>query len=94
MGPPEGNAGGCEGRPGDRLVIGTLLVTAGARSKGEWHYDVGVENLMWGSDFPHHDSTFPRSRAVLEDIFEEIPDEERYLITAGNVRNIYHLPVE
>ncbi|HLF77910.1 MAG TPA: hypothetical protein VJB57_10520 [Dehalococcoidia bacterium] len=40
-------------------------------------YDVGVENLMWGSDFPHHDSTFPRSRAVLDDILEDIPDEER-----------------
>jgi len=50
-------------------------------------YDVGVENLMWGSDFPHHDSTFPRSKQVLDDIFEDIPDDERFLITAGNVRN-------
>jgi predicted TIM-barrel fold metal-dependent hydrolase len=57
-------------------------------------YDVGVENLMWGSDFPHHDSTFPRSRQVLDDIFEDIPDDERHLITAGNVRKIYHLPIE
>ena len=48
---------------------------------------IGVENLMWGSDFPHHDSTFPRSPGVLDDIFEDIPDDERYLITAGNVRN-------
>ena len=49
---------------------------------------------MWGSDFPHHDSTFPRSQAVLDDIFEGVPDEERYLITAGNCRDIYHLPIE
>jgi predicted TIM-barrel fold metal-dependent hydrolase len=57
-------------------------------------YDIGVENLMWGSDYPHHDSTFPRSKFVLDDIFEDIPDDERYLITAGNVRNVYHLPIE
>ncbi len=57
-------------------------------------YEVGVKNLMWGSDFPHHDSTFPRSQAVLDDIFDGIPDEERYLITAGNVREYYHLPIE
>jgi hypothetical protein len=55
---------------------------------------VDVENVMCGSDFPHHDSTIPRSKQVLDDIFEDIPGEERYLITAGNVRNIYHLPVE
>jgi predicted TIM-barrel fold metal-dependent hydrolase len=57
-------------------------------------HDVGVRNLMWGSDFPHHDSTFPRSRQVLDDIFEDIPDDERFLITAGNCRDIYHLPIE
>jgi predicted TIM-barrel fold metal-dependent hydrolase len=57
-------------------------------------YDVGVRNLMWGSDFPHHDSTFPHSKAVLDDIFDGIPDEDRYWITAGNVRDYYHLPIE
>jgi predicted TIM-barrel fold metal-dependent hydrolase len=49
---------------------------------------------MWGSDFPHHDSTFPRSRAVLDEIFEDVPDEERFMITAGNCRDLYHLPFE
>jgi predicted TIM-barrel fold metal-dependent hydrolase len=57
-------------------------------------YEIGVRNLMWGSDFPHHDSTFPRSRQVLDEIFDGIPDEERALITAGNCRDIYHLPFE
>jgi len=57
-------------------------------------YEVGVRNLMWGSDFPHHDSTFPHSKAVLDDIFDGIPDEDRYWITAGNVREYYHLPIE
>jgi predicted TIM-barrel fold metal-dependent hydrolase len=55
---------------------------------------IGVKNLMWGSDFPHHDSTFPRSRAVLDEIFEDVPDEERFMITAGNCRDLYHLPFE
>jgi predicted TIM-barrel fold metal-dependent hydrolase len=60
----------------------------------ETRYDIGVKNLMWGSDFPHHDSTFPHSRAVLDEIFDGVPDNERYLITAGNCRDIYHLPFE
>ena len=28
---------------------------------------VGVENLMWGSDYPHAESTFPRSRKIVGD---------------------------
>jgi predicted TIM-barrel fold metal-dependent hydrolase len=60
----------------------------------ETRYTVGVRNLMWGSDFPHHDSTFPRSRQVLDEIFEDIPDDERLLITALNCRDLYRLPLE
>ena len=29
---------------------------------------IGVDNLMWGSDYPHVESTFPRGRQILEDI--------------------------
>ena len=55
-------------------------------------HEIGIKNLMWGSDFPHHDSTFPRSREVLDDIFDGVPEHERFAITAGNVRDLYHLP--
>ena len=26
---------------------------------------IGVDNMMWGSDYPHSESTFPRSRKIL-----------------------------
>jgi hypothetical protein len=26
---------------------------------------IGVDNMMWGSDYPHSESTFPESRKVL-----------------------------
>ncbi|MBO3747347.1 amidohydrolase family protein [Streptosporangiaceae bacterium NEAU-GS5] len=32
-----------------------------------------VENLMWGSDFPHSVTTYPRSRAWLDDMFGTAP---------------------
>ena len=37
---------------------------------------VGVENLMWGSDYPHAESTFPRSREIVERILKDVPDRE------------------
>ena len=56
--------------------------------------DIGVRNLMWGSDFPHHDSVFPRSQQVLDEIFEGVSDEDRHRITVANCCELYGLPYE
>jgi predicted TIM-barrel fold metal-dependent hydrolase len=51
---------------------------------------VGVENLMWGSDYPHAESTFPRSREIVERILKDVRDDERALIAGGNAARLYH----
>ena len=53
---------------------------------------VGVDSLLWGSDYPHIESTFPRSREVLEEILADCTEEEKAKITGGNARRIYNLP--
>jgi predicted TIM-barrel fold metal-dependent hydrolase len=55
---------------------------------------IGVDNLLWGSDYPHADSLFPESQQVLDRIFDGVPDDDRYKITAANVCNLYNLPFE
>lgn len=56
--------------------------------------DIGVRNLIWGSDYPHHDSVFPHSQEVLDEIFDGVSDEDRYRITVANVCELYNLPFE
>ena len=51
---------------------------------------IGVDNLMWGSDYPHFESTFPRSRQILEEILADCTEEERAKIVGGNAVSIYH----
>ena len=51
---------------------------------------VGVENLMWGSDYPHVESTFPKSRGIVDRILEGVPDEEKRQIVGENVARLYH----
>jgi predicted TIM-barrel fold metal-dependent hydrolase len=51
---------------------------------------VGVDNLMWGSDYPHAESTFPRSREVVDRILHGVPDEEKRKIVGENVARLYH----
>jgi predicted TIM-barrel fold metal-dependent hydrolase len=52
---------------------------------------VGIENILWSTDFPHPATTWPNSRAVVDRQFADIPDDERELICAGNAERIYGL---
>ncbi len=52
---------------------------------------VGIENILWSTDFPHPATTWPNSRAVVERQFAGIPDDERQLICAGNAARLYNL---
>lgn len=53
-------------------------------------YVIGVENLMWGSDYPHQESTFPKSREILEKVLAEVPEDEKIKIAGSNVARLYH----
>jgi predicted TIM-barrel fold metal-dependent hydrolase len=55
---------------------------------------IGVNTLMWGSDYPHGDSVFPDSQGVLDRILADCTGEERYAMTAKNVVELYGLPFE
>ena len=56
----------------------------------ELRHRIGVDSLMWGSDYPHAESTFPRSREILEHILQGIPEEEQRKIAGGNTAVLYH----
>jgi predicted TIM-barrel fold metal-dependent hydrolase len=52
---------------------------------------IGIENLMWATDYPHPDSTWPRSREVLETHFKGMSRDDVEMIASGNVSRIYKL---
>jgi predicted TIM-barrel fold metal-dependent hydrolase len=52
---------------------------------------MGVENLVWGSDFPHQESEYPNSLKVIEENFRNVPADEAYKMTCGNVIDFFHL---
>jgi predicted TIM-barrel fold metal-dependent hydrolase len=51
---------------------------------------IGVENLLWGSDYPHAESTFPKSREIVERLLKDVPPEEQAMIAGGNAARLYH----
>jgi predicted TIM-barrel fold metal-dependent hydrolase len=50
---------------------------------------IGVETLMWGSDYPHTESTFPKSREILGRILADVPGDEVRQIVATNAATLY-----
>lgn len=50
---------------------------------------IGVGNLMWGSDYPHTEGTWPDSKRVIDEIFSEVPDDEVRLMTHDNVAKVF-----
>jgi predicted TIM-barrel fold metal-dependent hydrolase len=52
---------------------------------------VGADRLMWASDYPHSDSTWPRSREVIARDFAGVADAEVRLMVADNAAGLYGL---
>jgi predicted TIM-barrel fold metal-dependent hydrolase len=53
---------------------------------------IGIENMMWSSDYPHPVTSWPNSRQVVADTLGVLTDEERELVVAGNARRVWNLP--
>jgi len=54
---------------------------------------IGVDTLMWGSDYPHTETTFPRSREITARVLTGVPDEEQERILYGNAKRLYGFEV-
>jgi predicted TIM-barrel fold metal-dependent hydrolase len=50
---------------------------------------VGVDRLMWSSDFPHSGSDWPSSARVIHASFADVEPAERDAILAGNAQSLY-----
>jgi predicted TIM-barrel fold metal-dependent hydrolase len=50
---------------------------------------VGVDKIMWGSDYPHKESSFPFSRAALRRTFAGLDPTEVQQMLGGNAAELY-----
>ena len=50
---------------------------------------LGAEALIWGSDYPHSDGTWPRSREVIAQTYAVVPQEAMQKMVADNAARIF-----
>ena len=52
---------------------------------------IGVENVMWSSDYPHPVSSWPNSQATVDKLFADCSPTERELFVRGNAIRVWGL---
>ena len=57
--------------------------------EGRFRHQIGVDRLMWGSDYPHLEGTWPNTMKALNATFGEYPEDEIRAILGLNAARAY-----
>lgn len=50
---------------------------------------IGIDNIMWASDYPHTDTTWPESKQVIDEMFEGVSAEDKRKMVCNNAARLY-----
>ncbi len=56
-------------------------------------HTIGVENILFESDYPHGDGTWPDTQKVIEAVLGDLPRDEVHKITHENAARLYRHPL-
>jgi predicted TIM-barrel fold metal-dependent hydrolase len=62
-----------------------------ARYEAELRHEIGLNTLLWGSDYPHVEGTWQRTEAALRKTFAGLPRDEIKAILGDNALRVYAL---
>jgi predicted TIM-barrel fold metal-dependent hydrolase len=82
---------GLEQRPSELIRQQVYVNFWYERAGIELRHAVGVDNIMWESDYPHIASTYPDSWQFVERSLQGVPAEERKKMLYGNAQALYRL---
>jgi len=54
-------------------------------------HNIGIENIMWESDYPHSTSTYPESWEFVNRTLAGVPEDEKKQLLYGNAMRVYGL---
>ncbi|MEZ5570902.1 MAG: amidohydrolase family protein [Halioglobus sp.] len=54
-------------------------------------HEIGINNIMWGTDYPHPEGSWPKTREKLLNYMRGIPEQELSAILGGNALECYNL---
>ncbi len=73
-----------------QCYVGSSLMT---RRETDRRYDIGVDTILWGTDFPHGEGTYPRTALRLHEAFDGLPEKELRSMLGEKAAEVYHFDV-
>jgi predicted TIM-barrel fold metal-dependent hydrolase len=80
----------CDIAPSEMFARQVWVCMVADRYAIENRHKIGLDKLMWESDFPHNDGNWPNSRKVLAEAVLDVPDDEVRMIGELNARRLYN----
>ena len=68
--------------------------SAMSRREAELRHEIGLQTIMWGTDYPHHEGTWPITRQMMIDVFHGLPEDDIAAMLGGNAAEFYGFDVE
>jgi predicted TIM-barrel fold metal-dependent hydrolase len=62
--------------------------------EGKDRHAIGLDRLMWGSDYPHLEGTWPNTMDALRETFGTYPEEETRALLGTNAAEVYGFDLE
>ena len=50
--------------------------------------------MLWGSDYPHYEGTYPHSKLAIRHTFNDVTDDEARLMLGLNAAKLYDFDLE
>ena len=64
------------------------------RHEVEVRHAIGVDVMMWGSDYPHPEGSWPETEQRMKIAFQGVPEADRDAILGANAATFYGFDVE
>ena len=77
-------------KPSEYFARNVLLgASCMPRREAEMRHAIGVDQIAWGSDYPHPEGTWPHTAEHMRDTFRQLPENELTQMIGGNAANWY-----
>jgi predicted TIM-barrel fold metal-dependent hydrolase len=64
------------------------------RREALMRHEIGIHNIMWGTDYPHPEGTWPITRKMMTETFMGLPEDEIAAMLGGNAAAWYGFDLE
>jgi predicted TIM-barrel fold metal-dependent hydrolase len=80
-------------RPSEVLKRNFWFCTIDDPSTIDTRHRIGVENIMFETDYPHGDGTWPDTQLLVEKVWGHLPDDELRMMLCENAAKLYRHPL-